>query len=170
MRENIILIGFMGAGKTSFGKWLAKEKNMDFVDTDEIIVESQKMSVPEIFEKQGEESFRNMETALLQKLLEEKKENLVIAVGGGLPVREENRRLLKKLGFVLYLRATVDTLCERLQGDTGRPLLQGGDVRNRILSLMGKRAVLYEDGAEQIIDTDEKTYAEILEKMEEGRK
>lgn len=170
MKRNIILIGFMGAGKTSFGKWLAKEKCMEFVDTDEMIVKSQGVSIPEIFEKQGEECFRDMETALIRKFVEEGRNNLVLSVGGGLPVRKQNRELLKELGLVIYLRATVDTLCERLRGDTGRPLLQGGDVRNRILTLMEKRAALYEDGAERIIDTDGRTFEEILEKMEEDRK
>lgn len=166
MRDNIILIGFMGAGKTSFGKWLAKEKGMEFVDTDDMIVKLHGLSIPEIFETRGEEVFRDMETELLKTLVSEKKNNMVISVGGGLPVREQNRELLRELGLVIYLRATVDTLCERLKGDTQRPLLQGGDVRERILALMEKRAALYEEGAALIIDTDGETYESIYEKME----
>lgn len=166
MRDNIILIGFMGAGKTSFGKWLAKEKGIEFVDTDDMIVKLHGLSIPEIFETRGEEVFRDMETELLKTLVSEKKNNMVISVGGGLPVRGQNRELLRKLGMVVYLRAAVDTLCERLKGDTHRPLLQGGDVRERILALMEKRAALYEEGAALIIDTDGETYESIYEKME----
>lgn len=165
--RNIILIGFMGAGKTTFGEWFAKKNGYEFIDTDEMIEAKQQISIAEIFREQGEDTFRDMETGLVMELLSERTESKVISVGGGLPVRPENRELLKKLGCVVYLRATVDTLCQRLAGDTTRPLLQGGSVRDKIIELMDKRAVLYEDGADLVIDTDRMTCEDIEKKIEE---
>lgn len=165
--KNIILIGFMGAGKTTFGTWLAKKREYQFLDTDEMIEKEQGISISEIFEQFGEEAFRDMETALIQKLITENTDSCIISVGGGLPVREENRRLLQDLGTVIYLRASVETLCERLEGDTTRPLLKGGSLRTKIVSLMEKREALYEDAANRIIDTDGCTYEDVERKVEE---
>lgn len=167
---NIILIGFMGAGKTTFGKWLAKRKSMDFLDTDEMIEKEQKTSINEIFAAQGESFFRTLETELLERLLEEGTDNVVLSAGGGLVMRECNRELVRRLGEVVYLRASVDTLCERLMGDTTRPLLAGGSLREKIEGLMEKRASVYEAVAGRSIDTDELSLEEILRKMEEGIK
>jgi shikimate kinase len=170
METNIILIGFMGAGKTTFGKWLARTKNMQFLDTDAMIEDEEQMSIRDIFAQKGEGYFRDLETGLLERLIQERKEGIVLSVGGGLPVREKNRELLGRLGTVVYLRASVDTLCMRLQGDTTRPLLQGGNVRERILGLMEKRESLYEAASEQIINTDHLTFEAVLEKLEESIK
>ena len=165
--KNIVLIGFMGAGKTTFGTWLAREKDFQFLDTDEMIEKKEQTSISNIFSDKGEEYFRNLETDLIKELIDRNTEGCVISVGGGLPVRAKNRILLKRLGRVVYLRATVDTLCERLQGDTKRPLLQGADVRKRIEALMEKRAFLYEDAANIVVDTDNLTYEDIVIKIEE---
>lgn len=164
---NIILIGFMGAGKTSFGKWLAKNKEMKFTDTDAVIEAEEGISINEIFEKYGEEYFRNLETDLIERFLNEGSDNMVLSAGGGLAVRDVNRRLLKKLGNVVYLRATVDTLCKRLEGDGTRPLLKGGSLRQRITGLMEKRELLYEDAAAVCVDTDDMSFEEILKILEE---
>ncbi len=167
--KNIILTGFMGCGKTSVGIRLSYRMRRTMTDTDKKIERLYHMSVPEIFEKLGEEAFRDMETQCLEKLLEEPK-GQIIAVGGGLPVRGCNRRLLKKLGWVVYLRIKPETVCSRLAGDTSRPLLQGGDKEEKVRMLMEKRAFLYEEAADLIIDVDEKTIDviadEILEKVE----
>ena len=96
MSNNIILIGFMGCGKTTFGKWIAKNKKMKFVDTDEIIEKNEQCTINEIFKNRGEEVFRNMETEVIKKLLDTA-ENSVISAGGGLPVKHINRGLLKEL-------------------------------------------------------------------------
>lgn len=164
---NIILIGFMGAGKTSFGKWLAKNKDMDFMDTDAVIEDEAGISINEIFDKHGEEYFRNLETGLMERFIDEGADNIVLSVGGGLPVREINRQLLKKLGNVVYLRASADTLCKRLEGDGTRPLLKGGDLRTRITGLMEKREKLYDDAATVYVDTDDRSFEEILKILEE---
>ena len=152
---NIVLIGFMGCGKTTFGRWLADRQQMDFADTDELIVRLEQMSVADIFEKKGEAYFRDMETKVLKMLLGEEEsggENLcihkstVISVGGGLPVREENRRLLHRLGRIIFLDTSVDELVRRLERDTTRPLLKGGALREKIERLMDERLDIYDDG------------------------
>lgn len=171
--DNIILIGFMGAGKTSFGKWYASKNNMQFVDTDVHIEKIQHRSINDIFAKDGEEAFRDMETALIAEYAEKKSSGMVISVGGGLPVRECNRKLFKELGTVIYLRASTDTLCKRLSGDRSRPLLAGGGLREKIEALMAKRKDIYEDCADLIVDTDDKSFEQVEEKimaMKENRR
>lgn len=153
--RHIILIGFMGAGKTSMGKRLAKARGIRFVDTDQMIEEQTGRIIRDIFAEDGEEYFRNLETELLLQL-QKAQEPLVISVGGGLPVREINRKYLKEMGTVVYLKAEVETLVGRLQGDTTRPKLQGGDLREKIVSLMDAREGFYQDAATLVYSTDEK--------------
>ena len=161
--RNVILIGFMGAGKTTVGKALAKECKLSFVDTDERIEEEQNRSISDIFAKEGESFFRNLETQQLRKL--RKEEEGVISVGGGLPVQEANWDLLKQLGTTIYLKASKETLVERLQGDSKRPLLQGGELEMKISSLMNQREAIYEKVADRIIVTDGKQLKDIIEEI-----
>lgn len=166
---NIILIGFMGCGKTTFGKWLSDRQQMDFLDTDELIEKIEKRSINEIFATDGEGYFRELETKVLRMLLGEEDseyrliKSTIISVGGGLPVREENQVLLHKLGKVIFLDTTVDELVKRLSGDTTRPLLKGDDLRGKIESLMEKRLDIYDDTADIIVGTDGKNLNEIFE-------
>ena len=104
-----------------------------------------------------------METQTLQELKETAK-NQVISVGGGTPVREENRTLMKEIGKVVYLRAKAETLYERLKKDTNRPLLQGGDedLKTKIQGLLEKRSSAYEEAADLIIDVDDKPFGQVL--------
>ncbi len=164
--KDIILIGFMGAGKTTVGKRLAERFRWDFIDTDEYIEQKAGMAVSEIFDRYGEENFRARETEALQEILQERKE-AVISVGGGLPMREKNREYLKKLGRTIYLRAQVDTLVERLSGDTARPLLRGQDLRARITQLMELRSDVYESAADVILDTDTMHIGRIVREIAE---
>ena len=162
---NIILIGFMGAGKTTLGKALAKATGCRFVDTDDLIEEITKEKISDIFATKGEPYFRDLETQTVKELLASQ-EPMVVAVGGGLPVREENRRLLKELGTVVYLKADVETLLARLEGDTSRPKLQGGNLRNRIESLMAQREALYEDAAQEEVYTDGKSVEDTTRELQ----
>lgn len=167
--NNIILIGFMGCGKSTFGKWLANKQNMMFVDTDKYIEQQQGISVSEIFETHGEEYFRNLETQLLCDFLgmngEDKRidRTAVIAVGGGLAVREENRKLLSKLGKIVYLDTSIEELVKRLENDTTRPLLKGGSLIDKISTLMDARRDIYEDVADIIVETDGRSMYELYE-------
>lgn len=164
--KHVILIGFMGAGKTSVGKRLASHLKLSFTDTDDLIVQEQHMPVNQIFETYGEPYFRELETEMLKKLLQEEK-RMVISVGGGLPMTAKNQPLFKELGQVVYLQASVDTLMERLKRDTSRPLLKGGDLRKKITGLMEAREATYEKVADIRIRTDKKSFSEIVLEISE---
>ncbi len=154
--RHIILTGFMGAGKTTVGKLLAQKLGCPFLDTDQLIQQQAGMSISRIFAEKGEETFRSLETAILKEAWTQE-EAWVLSVGGGLPMREENRRLLKRIGAVVYLRVNRDTVLRRLSGDTTRPLLSGGNVEERVDSLLAVRGPLYEEGADLVVDADHKT-------------
>ncbi len=168
MKNNIILIGYMGCGKTSLGKKLSYKERIALLDTDKMIEQKQGMTVSEIFDEKGEGAFRMMETECLKEIMGYS-EKYVISVGGGLPVKEENRELLKELGSVVYLRAKPDTIYERLKNDTSRPLLRGDDPKGKIESMIKQRDPVYEMAADCIVDVDEKGYevitGEILEAL-----
>ncbi|MDO4344574.1 MAG: shikimate kinase [Eubacteriales bacterium] len=154
--NHIILIGFMGAGKTSLGEKVAGALGLRFTDTDRLIEKWQQEKISDIFARRGEAYFRDLETETLRRLKKEK-ERMVIAVGGGLPVREENRRLMRELGTVIYLKAKTETLLARLAGDTTRPKLAGGDLRKNIERLMAEREDIYREAAQIEFVTDGKS-------------
>lgn len=162
--NHVILIGFMGCGKSSVGKMLARELSVPFVDTDAWIEEQNGRKISDIFRESGEEYFRELETRALEQLLEDEGRK-VIAVGGGLPMRPVNREYLKMLGTTVYLLARPETLVARLQGDDTRPLLQGGELRQKILQLMSDREDIYQSAADIRISTDGKKICEITEEI-----
>ena len=164
MLDNIILIGFMGCGKTTFGTWIAKNKKMDFCDTEALIVEKEKKSINDIFSENGEPYFRELETEIVKDLIKSR-HNTVVWVGGGLPLKPENRELLKILGTVVYLRTSVEELTQRLAGDTTRQLLAGGNIREKNAQLLDMRLSDYLDAAEVIIDTDGRSFDEKYENI-----
>ena len=147
---NILLTGFMGAGKTTVGKKLAKRLGYFFIDTDREIEKEQGCSIAEIFKYGGEECFRDLETDILQKL--QTKQNLVIATGGGMVLRNENRSLMQSLGTRVYLKVELQELMRRLKKDKKRPLLQKLKPEEHILEMLQQRKSIYEE-AECIIDT-----------------
>ncbi|MCD8198345.1 MAG: shikimate kinase [Lachnospiraceae bacterium] len=168
--QNLILIGFMGAGKTSVGNCLACETGMDFLDTDERIVAEQGMEISAIFEKYGEPYFRDLETDLLERMQTDT-ENSVISVGGGMPMRERNRELLRSLGCVVYLVASKKTILGRVQNDGTRPMLNGEDLEKRVERLMREREALYREAAHFRLQTDERSIPEVArEVLSEARK
>lgn len=152
--KRIILIGFMGCGKTTTGLGLSWKLKIPVEDTDKLIERRAGCTVSEIFARDGEEAFRKMETELLKEI-SERSYSRILSVGGGTPVREENRALLKKCGTVIYLRVRPETVYERLKEDQTRPLLQGKDPLTRIRSLMEQRREAYESCADLIIDVDD---------------
>ena len=149
--ENIYLVGLMGAGKTTIGRQLAKSLSVPFYDSDKAIEESTGVDIPTIFEFEGEEGFRYREQKMIQQLTQ--LEGIVLATGGGAILREENRRLLKENGFIVYLQCSVDRILERTRRDTQRPLLKTENPRERIESLFAQREHLYLSCADYIIDT-----------------
>lgn len=164
MKDNIILIGFMGCGKTSVGIKLSYQMKRTMIDTDKWIEQKQKMTVSEIFDAYGEEAFRQMETECLKELIRTA-DKQIISVGGGLPMREENHSLLKELGKVVYLKVTPETVYDRLKDDTTRPLLHVEDPMERIRSLMAQRAPIYEKCADRIVEVSDKTFEEVLKQV-----
>lgn len=165
--DNIILIGFMGCGKTSVGIRLSYRFRKTFIDTDKWIEKQGEMTVSEIFEKYGEEEFRDRETNCLKQFVSEA-HNQIIAVGGGLPIRAENRILLRKIGKVIYLRVSPEVVCDRLSGDTTRPLLSGNNPQEKVRKLLEERKSLYEDAADMIIDVDNKSFETIITEIAEN--
>lgn len=142
--STIILVGFMGSGKTTFGKQLALKLNYKFIDTDKEIEDLVGMSVKDIFEKKGETYFRVLESQLIKQL---KVKNTVIATGGGMPCFYDNMDCLNKIGVTVYLRFTVEELFERLKQDkVSRPLLQKKskeELFNYIENLLAQRESFY---------------------------
>lgn len=165
--RNIILIGFMGCGKTTVGIKLSYRLRRAMEDTDKLIEKEEGRTISEIFQTDGEAFFRELETKCLKKLIPTAK-NMIISVGGGLPVREENHALLKELGMVVYLRANAETIYERTKHDTSRPLLQGDDPQGKIRTLLNAREAIYENAADVVVDVDQKDFDTILDEIIEA--
>lgn len=159
-RENIILIGFMGSGKTTVGRRLASDFGYDFLDTDDFIEEKYGMTISEIFAAHGEEYFRSLETEALKEL------NLslthtVVSTGGGLPLRKENGELISQLGTVVYLDVSSSEVIKRLAGDMTRPLLAGSNPEEKVNNLLAARKPVYESTADVVVSVTGKTPEEI---------
>ena len=168
-KYNILLIGFMGAGKSAIAGHLQKEYGMNMIDMDEEIVKREGMSISEIFKSRGEPYFRNLETKLLIEL--QQMSNQVVSCGGGVAMRSENVAEMKKNGRVVLLRAKPETIYERVKDSTNRPLLAGNMNVAYISELMELRRPKYKAAADVMIDTDGKSVDEIcrelLEKVED---
>ncbi len=167
-KKNIVLIGFMGSGKTSIGIRLSYRMRRAVEDTDKLIERRMGKKISEIFEAEGEEFFRDLETRTLKELID-KLEYHIIAVGGGTPVREENRKLLRELGTVFYLKASPESIYQRVKNDRSRPLLQCEEPLERIRSLMEAREEAYESCADIVLDTDKMTIEEIMDAIERNK-
>jgi shikimate kinase len=160
-KHNIILIGFMGSGKTSVGDRLAERLSYRFRDTDQLLEQKARDTINHIFAAHGEEYFRNLETDLLNELLPGINQT-VLSTGGGLPLREQNAQLLKEMGYVVYLKASKQTTVQRLKGDTTRPLLQGEELEQKVERMLSIRSPIYERAAHKIVVTDDKNINEIV--------
>jgi shikimate kinase len=145
----------MGAGKSTIGKLVAAQLSLPFVDTDRVIEERTGADIPWIFDVEGEEGFRQRETSVLGDLLVG--EAIVLATGGGIVTREQNRKLLEDDSLVVYLTASIDQLVERTYKDKKRPLLQVADPEAKIRSLIAERHPLYEQVADVVVQTDRRS-------------
>lgn len=161
-KHNVILIGFMGSGKTSVGKLLAKRLSYQFLDSDQLIESRAGDSINQIFSRNGEEYFRNMETELLKDISSDMKQT-VLSTGGGLPLRDQNSRILKEMGYVVFLKASKETTLKRLKGDSSRPLLNGDELEQKVERMMKSRTPIYESTAHKIIATDGRTIDEVAD-------
>ena len=160
---NIVLIGFMGAGKSTISEFLKTVFAMEVIEMDQIIAERQGMSISDIFETYGEEYFRDLETNLLIEM--QSKKNMVISCGGGVPMRERNVVEMKKNGRVVLLTAKPETILNRVKDNHDRPLLEGNKTVPFIADLMEKRREKYQAAADIVIETDGKSELEICEEL-----
>lgn len=163
MQRNIVLVGFMGTGKTTVGRILANRLGWTFTDTDAFIQEQAGMTISRMFEEHGEPFFRQRETEALRELLQ--RQNQVVSTGGGAVLLEENRRLMLENGLVVAMNAEESAIVERVRGDKGRPLLQG-DVVERVRTLMEARRHAY-DFAPVQLHTDRLSPEEAARRIEE---
>jgi len=161
--NNIFLIGFMGAGKSTIAARLKDKLSMALVEMDARIVEEQGMPITEIFAKYGEPHFRDIESALVVAIGDEG--NTIVSCGGGVVVRPENTANMKKSGKIVFLCATPETIYERVKDNTDRPILNGNMNVEFIAQLMEKRRALYEEAADILIDTDGKNVEEICDEI-----
>ena len=161
MSSSIIsLLGMPGSGKSTVGRQLARRLNWPFLDSDRVIEQRISCSIAEFFERHGEESFRDIESAVLGDLLD--RSNCVIATGGGLPVRASNRALLKGCTVAFYLRSTPEDLLRRVRHDTKRPLLQVADPLSRLRELLAARDALYRQTAHYVVETGRPSVAALV--------
>ena len=160
---NIVLIGFMGAGKSTISEFLKNSFAMEVIEMDQIIAEREGMTISDIFEVYGEQYFRNLETNLLIEM--QSKTNVVISCGGGTPMRECNVVEMKKNGRVVLLTAKPETILDRVKDSHDRPLIENNKTVPFIADLMEKRREKYETAADIIIETDGKDELQICEEL-----
>ncbi len=161
-KANIVLVGFMGTGKTTVGRILAQRRDMEFVDMDCVIEEQAGKPVSQIFADEGEPHFRKIESQLVQQL--SRRSGLVIGAGGGVVLDPENIRAFGESGTVVCLTASPETILERVESDSGRPLLEDGDKKQRIIELLSSRKQLY-DAISLRIDTTSMSPEEVVQKL-----
>lgn len=147
----VFLVGMMGAGKSTVGKALARRLGREFIDCDREIVERTGVPIATIFEIEGEAGFRRREAAVLAELAGRR--GTVVATGGGAVLAEDNRRLMREHGTVVYLHANLDHLHERTRRDVARPLLSGGDRRATLATLLEARDPLYREVAHIVVES-----------------
>lgn len=163
MSRPVFLVGPMGAGKTTIGKLLAQQLGYPFKDTDREIEDRTGADIPWIFDVEGEAGFRDREVAILADLATQGQQ--VIATGGGIIMREENRQCLKISGIVFFLTASIEQLLERTAKDKRRPLLQVADPEARIRELIALREPLYREVATHVIDTNRRPPRQVAQEM-----
>ena len=166
-RRNVVLVGLMGAGKTTVGRQLAARLKWQFVDSDHEIEQRTGVRIPVIFEIEGEEGFRRRESQVLASILD--REDVVIATGGGIILRPENRSLLRQsAGMTAYLSVSPNLLHARTRNDRNRPLLQVADPLSKLMSLLEERDPYYREVADLIIDGDRHSAKHIVSILEKA--
>lgn len=151
-RGNLFLVGLMGAGKSTLGRQVARRLQLPFYDADIELEKRMGVSIPTLFEIEGEQSFRDREEALIGELTDLR--NIVLATGGGAISRAGSRGYLKERGTVLYLHASPETLWSRVRHSRNRPMLHVGDPQARLAALYAERDPLYREIADHVIESD----------------
>ncbi|PIP68275.1 MAG: shikimate kinase [Candidatus Omnitrophica bacterium CG_4_9_14_0_2_um_filter_42_8] len=158
--KNIILVGFMGTGKSAAGKKLAAKLDRDFIELDDMIEAREKMSIKDIFDKKGEPYFRQVEKEVVKEAA--KREDVIMSAGGGAVVDEENFRNMKNSGIIICLKASPETILKRTKNLKTRPLLNVPDPKKQIEELLKKREPHY-NKADFSIDTDNLNIEQVSE-------
>lgn len=161
--NHVVIIGFMGSGKTRVGKQLSKDLGLSFVDLERLITRKMNMSAREIFQRFGEPYYRALETVALKQFIQDN-ERRVISLGAGLPLQEQNEKYLKELGTVVYLKGSLATLKKRLEGSSKDPMLDGDE---KIKKLLKQRDPVYQKFADVTVVTGEKPFEELIKEIEE---
>jgi len=155
----------MGAGKSTVGRFLAERLGYEFVDSDHEIEARTGVTIPMIFDIEGEEGFRQREEVAIDDLTQ--RQNIVLATGGGAVLREPNRRNLRTRGFVIYLRSSVESLVQRTKNDRNRPLLQTDDPEKVLRELLEKRDPLYMEVADLVIETQQVSIFRVVKQIQD---
>lgn len=163
--SNVVLIGFMGSGKTAVGCGLARVLNYKFVDVDELIEKKQNQTIIQIFENQGESAFRKLETDTINKVVQEDEQ--VVSCGGGAVIDKRNVEMLRESGIFVYLKASTDVLYQRVKNGNSRPLLNVANPRKQLEELLHQREKIYERVADVTFDTTGKDVNEIVDLLGE---
>jgi shikimate kinase len=166
-KRHLVLVGLMGAGKTTVGKRCAEQLDRSFVDTDELVVDVAGIPFDELWAAEGESGFRARERIAVADVAASPAP-LVIACGGGAVLDPDNRRVLRASGFVVWLEADPVVLATRLVGDDSRPLLAGGDRVTTLTRLAALRAPAYEDAADVTVETDGRSVDDVVDRVLEG--
>ena len=163
-RENIFLVGMMGAGKSAVGRQLAARLGMRFVDTDLVIQQRTGVTIPVIFEVEGESGFRRREESVIDELASDS--GTVVATGGGAVLSASTRVCLKQHGFTIYLAASLHDLVVRTRNDRNRPLLDCSDPKARLEALLTAREPLYREVADLVIETGRPSVSRLVDQIE----
>ena len=161
--NHIAIIGFMGSGKTRVGKRLSQELGIPFVDVDKAITKKMKLTVKEIFQRFGEPFYRALETMEIKSLLEDE-ERKVVSLGAGLPLQEQNQKLIPELGIVVYIKGSEATLLKRLEG-TNNPLLEGENPEEKVKKLLKQRDPVYQKFADITVETGIMPFEDFVKKI-----
>lgn len=168
MKQNIYLVGLMGAGKSTVGKQLARRLRLNFYDSDRVIVEKTGVPIATIFEIEGEEGFRDRETQVLEELSQYS--GCVIATGGGSLMRPENVEIIKQNGQLVYLRASAEKLYARIKHDKARPLMQTDNPLQTLRDLLSGREPTYLSASDIVIRTANQKVGVVLHRIEQAIK
>ena len=161
--KNIFIVGAIGSGKSSIGKLLAESCQMQFLDTDYEIEQNSKYDITTIFEKFGEEEFRNKETGLLENL--SRVENHIIATGGGIILKQENIDIMKKIGLIVFLDINLQAQLKRVKYRKHRPILKNTDLEKKLKDLKSERDPIYNTISDYIIDVSGKDKNTVVEEI-----
>lgn len=160
--KNIVLVGLMGSGKSTVGKYLAQDTGLRFIDTDKVIEDSVGMKISDIFELKGEAEFRQLECEAVKEVAE--KDAVIISTGGGAFENAANRNILLTNGMVFYLKASADCLFKRIKNDNSRPLLNGDNPKSVLEGLITERETNYKK-AHHVINVEHLTAKEVAEEI-----